>query len=284
MTTIAELLNEAQAQLVASDSPRLDAEVLLAYVTGRPRTHFIAWPEKELDSGQVEQFRRLVQRRAKGEPVAHITGRREFWSLNLEVTADTLIPRPETELLVEQALELIPQDAAWSIADLGTGSGAIALAIANERPGCSVVAVEMSAKALQVAEKNAGQLGISNITFVLGKWFEPLSGQRFELIVSNPPYIQERDIHLSEGDVRFEPRSALVSGEDGLDDIRTLVYQAKSHLLPDGWLLLEHGYDQGQEVRAIMKREGYRHVRDIPDYQGHDRVAIGRIPAKQEKG
>lgn len=258
-----------------SDSARIDAELLLCHVLGVNRTYLFTWPEHELSAETLQALEFLLARRESGEPVAHILGRREFWSLELAVTADTLIPRPETELLVEMALERIPYDAEWQIADLGTGSGAIALAIASERPACHITAVERSPGALKVAQQNAERLGITNVTFFLGSWFEPLTGQRFELIVSNPPYIPSADPHLSEGDVRFEPASALIAGEDGLDDIRFLVANAPQYLKSPGWLLLEHGYDQGGAVVALLDQAGYSATADRVDLQGHGRVAMG---------
>jgi release factor glutamine methyltransferase len=258
-----------------SDSARLDAELLLCQVLGRPRSYLYTWPEYELDEAQAEALEKLVERRLGGEPVAHILGRREFWSLELAVSADTLIPRPETELLVEAALARIPEQADWSVADLGTGSGAIALAIASERPNCRVTAVERSAGALEVAKQNASRLGLSNVEFLQGEWFAPLAGRRFQVILSNPPYIPESDPHLSRGDLRFEPRSALAAGPDGLDDIRQLVSGAPAFLCPPGWLLLEHGYDQGTAVTGLLGDAGYTEVADLADLQGHGRVAVG---------
>ena len=275
MNTIAQLLDEAQTQLTASDTPRLDAEVLLSHVTGYSRTHFFTWPEEQLEAPLVERFHKLVSRRAAGEPVAHLTGLREFWSLELEVTSDTLIPRPDTELLVEQALGMVPEEAVWDIADMGTGSGAIALAIASERPNSRVVAVERSDRALEVARRNGQRLGLTNVTFLSGNWFSPLAGETFDLIVSNPPYIASRDPHLSEGDVRFEPPAALSSGEDGLDDIRFLISHAPGHLKSGGWLMLEHGYEQGDEVMRLLKQEGYSKVVCFHDLQGYERVTAG---------
>lgn len=262
-----------------SDTPRLDAELLLCQVLGVSRSYLFTWPERELSGEQLAILEPLLARREGGEPVAHILGRREFWSLELAVTADTLIPRPETELLVEAALERIPPDAAWQIADLGTGSGAIALAIASERPHCRITAVERSEGALAVARQNAECLAIPNVRFLPGSWFEPLAGQRFELILSNPPYIPRLDPHLSEGDVRFEPITALAAGEDGLDDIRHLVANAPLFLQSPGWLLLEHGYDQGEAVTTLLREAGYVEVDDLSDLQGHGRVAVGRRDA-----
>ncbi len=259
-----------------SDSARLDAELLLCHVLGKPRTYLYTWPERELSDAQAVLLEALLTRREHGEPVAHILGRREFWSLELTVSADTLIPRPETELLVEAALARIPEDAAWEIADLGTGSGAIALALASERPACRITALDRSEKALAVARENAKRLGIQNIEFLCGSWFEPLAGRRFQMIVSNPPYIPQYDPHLQQGDVRFEPMTALASGKEGLDDIRQLISGAPHHLRPPGWLLLEHGYDQGEAVLMLLQEADYSDVVDLPDLQGHGRVAVGK--------
>jgi len=275
---IAETVQQAGVKLqVISDTPRLDAELLLCEVLERPRSYLFTWPERDLTPEQTEAFNGLLTRRLEGEPVAHILGRREFWTLELSVTPDTLIPRPETELLVETALARIPVDAEWNIADLGTGSGAIALAIASERPGCRITAVERSDEALAVARENAARNGLDNVVFVGGSWFEPLAGRHFEMIVSNPPYIPQRDPHLNEGDVRFEPMTALASGTDGLDDIRHLVAAAPAFLAAPGWLLLEHGYDQGADVVALLQQAGYREGDDLEDLQGHGRVAVGRL-------
>ncbi len=277
---IANTLKETAERLQPlSESARLDAELLLCHVLGRPRSYLYTWPEVELGAMEQQALERLVERRLGGEPIAHILGRREFWSLELAVSADTLIPRPETELLVEAALERIPDEAEWSIADLGTGSGAIALAIASERPHCHVTAVERSEGALVMARENAGRLGLENVEILQGDWFSPLDGRRFEMILSNPPYISADDPHLGQGDVRFEPLSALASGADGLSDIRQLVAEAVDFLHSPGWLLLEHGYDQGAAVTTLMRDAGYVAVTDLTDLQGHGRVALGRCPA-----
>lgn len=274
---IAHTLQQIAERLAAvSDSARLDAELLLCHVLGRPRSYLYTWPEQELDKAQAEALGKLVERRQGGEPVAHILGKREFWSLELAVSADTLIPRPETELLVEAALTRIPGQAEWAVADLGTGSGAIALAIASERPRCRITAVERSAGALAMARQNARALGIANVEFLQGEWFVPLAGRRFQVIISNPPYIPENDPHLSRGDLRFEPHSALAAGADGLADIRQLVSGAPARLCPPGWLLLEHGYDQGAAVTGLLSDAGYAEVADLADLQGHARVAVGR--------
>ncbi len=274
---IAEALQDATVRLrPVQDIARLDAEVLLAHVLGRDRTYLHTWPERELCAEELARFEALLQRRLKGEPVAHLTGTRAFWTLDLQVGPATLIPRPETELLVEAALARLPGSGDCRILDLGTGSGAIALALASECPGCRVEAVERSEAALAVARENAVRLGLDNVTFHAGDWFEPLADERFDLILSNPPYIPRHDPHLEQGDVRFEPRNALISGEDGLDDIRHLIAMAPAHLLPGGWLLLEHGYDQGEAVSALFEAQGFIEVEELRDLQGHGRVALGR--------
>lgn len=274
--TIDEALRGASSRLVDSDSPRLDAELLLCSVLGQTRTYLFTWPDKTLSDEHLQQFDALLVRREAGEPVAHILGERGFWSLDLKVTADTLIPRPETELLVEAVLARLPASTC-RVADLGTGSGAIALAIATECPACEVVAVERSEGALAVAQENAERNHIENVTFYRGSWYEPLRGQQFDVIVSNPPYICADDPHLAEGDVRFEPLTALASGADGLDDIRLIIGGAAAHLEPDGWLLLEHGYDQGAAVSALMRGAGFEAVEVLDDLQGHGRVTLGQL-------
>lgn len=261
-----------------SDSPRLDAELLLCHLLERPRSYLYAWPEFEPDTALIARYHHLLEQRAEGHPIAHLLGEREFWSLPLSVTSDTLIPRPETELLVEQALLRLPTDRPLQVADLGTGSGAIALAIAHERPQAEVHAVDTSAAALSVAEENAHQLGLSNLRFHLGSWFTPLGGMHFDLIASNPPYIPEQDPHLRQGDVRFEPRSALASGADGLDDIRRIIRDAPDHLNPGGWLLIEHGYDQRDALLALLHSAGLEAITDLDDLSGNPRLATARRP------
>lgn len=255
---------------------RVDAEALLLHALGKPRSWLIAHDTDVLDEQVRSAFDAMVARRAGGEPVAYITGRRGFWSLDLEVTPATLIPRPETELLVELALARLPVDRACRVVDLGTGSGAIALAIARERPRADVSAVDLSAEALVVARANASRLGLERVRFVQGTWMTPLSDERFDVIVSNPPYIEAADPHLAQGDLRFEPLTALASGADGLDAIREIVAQAPRHLEPGGWLLMEHGWDQGPAVRGLLERAGYAEVFTAPDLEGRDRVSGGR--------
>jgi release factor glutamine methyltransferase len=279
VATIAELLQNAQVRLAAvSASPHLDAAVLLAEVLGKPRSYLYAWPEQPLAADQVQHFTELVNRRLAEEPVAYIIGRREFWSLELVVTPATLIPRPETELLVELALERIPPDGIMRIADLGTGSGAIALALAWERPRVQVIATDNSTAALTVACLNARRLGIGNVTFRQGDWCAALQGESFAVMVCNPPYVALTDPHLHQGELCFEPRSALVAGPDGLDAIRSITAQAMRHLQPGGWLLLEHGYDQGEQLVALLRARGFMEVMDYRDAAGIDRVACGRHP------
>jgi release factor glutamine methyltransferase len=267
MTDIRTILRQASDVL----GDRLEAELLLAHALGVNRAWFFAHAEDVADAGGTRRFDALVRRRAAGEPIAYITGTRDFWSLTLEVTPATLIPRPETELLVELALDRLP--AGGSVVDLGTGSGAIALAIAKERPDATVVAVDVSAAALDVALRNARRLGLERVEFVQGDWFAPLNGRRFNLVISNPPYIEADDRHLGEGDLRFEPASALASGADGLDDIRRIASGADAHLLPSGAVLIEHGWNQGEAVRRILREAGLVDEFTARDLENRDRVS-----------
>lgn len=271
--TVQSLLREPAA--TALDPA--DAELLLAHALGRSRSWLYAHRDDPIDAVDAERFLALLARRAAGEPAAYLTGRRGFWSFDLRVTPDTLIPRPETELLVELALARIPPEApAPRLADLGTGSGAIALALAHERRRAGVIAVDVSASALDVARANAAELGLVNVAFRQGDWLAPLAGERFDLIASNPPYIAEGDPHLD--DLRHEPAPALSSGRDGLDAIRTIAREAPMHLLRDGWLLLEHGWDQGEAVRGILVAAGFADVMTDRDLEDRDRVTSGRWP------
>lgn len=258
------------------DTARLDAEVLLAFALDRPRSYLHTWPEHELDRDARSRFRDLVERRYAGEPVAYITGWREFWSLNLAVTRDTLIPRPETELLVELALRVVTEGRPMRIADIGTGTGAIALAIASERPQSTVVATDISAAALQVARGNALRLGIRNVEFREGDLCEPLYGETFDILVSNPPYVRNIDPHLARGDVQFEPWGALAAGPGGLDVINRLASCVRDHLAEGGWLLLEHGYDQAREIRQSLSHSGYNEITSHRDGAGHERAISAR--------
>ncbi len=274
MESIAAVLRAARRRVDPAD-----AELLLAHVLQRSRTWLISHADDAMPSGPAEAFETLVQRREAGEPVAYLTGRRGFWRFDLRVTPATLIPRPETERLVELALERIPANAAIALADLGTGSGAIALALASERPRAQVVATDASSEALVVAEGNARDLKLGNVEFRHGDWLAPLDGERYALIASNPPYIAEDDEHLGQGDLRHEPPGALASGRDGLDAIRIIARDALMHIEPGGWLLLEHGWDQGDAVRAILEAAGWTEVSTQPDLEQRDRVTLGRAPA-----
>lgn len=271
-------VRQALASAATMLGDRLEAELLLVHVLGKPRSWLIAHADDVLDTAHTAAFDALVQRRSNGEPVAYITGRRGFWSLDLEVTPATLIPRPETELLVELALDRLPVAAPVRVADLGTGSGAIALAIAHECKSAQVLATDASRDALAVAQRNAARLGIANVAFAHGDWLAPLSTPPYDVIVSNPPYIEADDPHLGQGDLRFEPSSALASGDDGLDDIRRIVADARMHLKPGGWLLMEHGWNQGDAVRALLQAAGYDEVFTAQDLEQRDRVSGGRFP------
>ncbi|MBU2293739.1 MAG: peptide chain release factor N(5)-glutamine methyltransferase [Gammaproteobacteria bacterium] len=274
MATIESLLNHAE--LPDSPTPRLDAELLLAHALGKSRSYLHTWPERELDAPQLERFQAAITRRQAGEPVAYILGQQGFWSLELEVAAHTLIPRPDTELLVETVLALLPATPA-ALLDLGTGTGAIALALASERPAWRLTGVDRVPEAVALAERNRARLKLSNANFAESHWFSALVGQRFQLIVSNPPYIAADDRHLAEGDVRFEPSSALVAGADGLDDIRLIIQQAPDYLEAGGWLLLEHGFDQAVAVRELLSARGFSAVESRRDLGGHERISLGRF-------
>lgn len=260
------------------DEAKLEAQLLLQHVLNVNRAWLIAHENDALQANQHAAFEALLNRRLNGEPIAYILGGRAFYGLDLLVTPDTLIPRPDTETLVEAALAKIPMAAHPSILDLGTGSGAIALAIAKNRPQASVIAVDASKAALAVAKKNAQNLRIDNVEFVLSNWFQHLNNQPFDVIVSNPPYIEENDAHLSQGDLRFEPISALSSGKDGLNDIRQIIENSLVHLLPQGWLMLEHGFNQADKVTDLMANTGFVSIETIKDFGGNNRVTIGKNP------
>ncbi len=293
------LLSEARAH---SEAAAADAPLLLAHILEKPVTWIYAHPEEGVSARQAERFRQLLARRAAGEPLAYLTGEKEFWSLKLKVTPDTLVPRPETELLVEVGLELgdflrsphpnrLPRGEGATppspsgraaggegitILDLGTGSGAIALAIAHERPRWQVTATDLSTEALAVARENARKPGLKNLRFLQGRWYEPLPGEaRFHLILSNPPYVAEGDPHLQGDGVRHEPLSALTAGPEGLDELRTIIRGAPAHLEPGGWLAVEHGAEQGQAVRTLFREAGFERVETRRDLAGRDRVTLG---------
>lgn len=270
-------LKTATLRLTHSDSAKRDAEILLGFVTGRARTYLLAFGETPLTAEQAEQLTVLLARRERGEPVAYLVGEREFWSLPLSVSPATLIPRPDTECLVELALERLPATPC-AILDLGTGTGAIALALASERPDCQLTGIDLQPDAVALAQHNAQKLAINNARFLQGSWFTPVAGQKFALIASNPPYIDEADPHLGQGDVRFEPGSALVAADQGLADLAAIVQQAADYLEPQGWLLLEHGWQQGESVRTLLNAAGFIAVATHRDYGGNDRVTLGQKP------
>ncbi len=246
----------------------------MAHVLETTRSFLYANPELELPGGRTEAFKKIIKQRALGQPIAYLTGTSEFWSLPLKVSPAVLIPRPETELLVETALKNIPPAADWRIADLGTGSGAIALALASERKKCEIHATDISAAALEVARENAGHLGFDHVRFHHGSWTRPLQG-KFHLIASNPPYVEAGDRHLKRGGLRFEPSEALTPGPDGLSAIREITGQARAMLVDGGWLMFEHGWDQGPAVRGILADDGFAMVETLKDLQGHERVTAG---------
>jgi len=272
--SIKNLLTLARQKLSDSSSARFDAEILMAHVLESKRSFLYANPEFELPANRSEAFKKLVKQRAAGQPVAYLVESSEFWSLPLKVNPSVLIPRPDTERLVEAALSKIPESADWRIADLGTGSGAIALAIASERPKCEIHATDISPAATEVARENARQLGYSQVQFHCGSWTEPLKG-KFHLLVSNPPYIDANDPHLEMGDLRFEPRNALCPGVDGLSAIREICLLAKPKLVDGGWLMFEHGWEQGPATRQVMKETAFTRLETLKDLQGHDRVTVG---------
>lgn len=270
-----------RAALTQSGLVPLDAQVLLAHVLGCDRAWLAAHGADVLARESAERFFMLAKRRRdQGEPVAYLSGTREFWSLPLAVTPDVLIPRPETETLVEAALARLPRGGQANVLDLGTGSGAIALALAHERPEAEVWAVEASAAALRVARANAQRLGLGRVRFVQSDWYAdlPADAPAFDAIVANPPYVARGDAHLAEGDVRHEPHAALVAGADGLDALRTIVAGAASRLRPAGWLLVEHGHDQAHAVRALFAAAGFEALQSLRDLAGIPRVALGRRP------
>lgn len=267
-----------QAQPFSSESPRLDAEILLASVLDVSRAYLKTWPEKKLSPEQQKNFQALIVKRQQGQPVAYLLGEWEFWSLPIKVTPDTLIPRPETERLVELALEKCTLKVA-TVADLGTGSGAIALALATENPAWSLFATDISPKALAIATANATALGLNNINFFAGSWFSALPDTQFDLIVSNPPYIAQHDPQLQSCVINWEPKSALIAEAQGLADLAAIISQAPLFLKPGAWLILEHGYNQGVAVASLFQQHGYGQIITEQDLEGRDRVSCGQWPA-----
>jgi release factor glutamine methyltransferase len=276
--TIAAAMAMRQRLLGASDSPDLDVALLLCHCLGKPRSYVYTWPERVLETIQAQQFLVLLNRRVAGEPIAHILGERDFWSLPLAVSPLTLIPRPDTECLVERALAMLSARTKPQILDLGTGTGAIALALASERADAFVLASDFSAEVVSLAEQNRMALGLMNVRLVCSNWFAAIPAQCFSLIVSNPPYIDFQDPHLSEGDVRFEPASALVAANGGMADLLSIIGEAPAYLLNGGELLLEHGYHQGESVRQALVERGFVDVASQADYGGNERISWGTWP------
>jgi release factor glutamine methyltransferase len=278
VTTLAQALKTAISHLYMHDQAGLDAEVLLAHVLQKPRVYLHAWPEAELSQEQETQFLNIISQRAAGRPVAYLTGQREFWSLNLAVTPDVLIPRPETELLVERTLAILPENEVLRVADLGTGSGAIAIALAHERRHWRLYAIDRSIRCVELAQGNARRLGIDNLCFINADWSTALANQCFDAIVANPPYVAARDPHLQQGDVRFEPASALTSGPQGLDDLRRLTEDAPRVLKPGGWIVLEHAMEQAAEIHKLLNNMAFTSISTTRDLAGLERVSCAQQP------
>ena len=276
MTTIAELLREAEQRINCSDTTKLDAEILLCDVMQFNRSKIYAHPQQLIPDDKSVLFKSLIEQRRQGRPIAHLTGKKEFWSLELAVNKETLIPRPETECLVEAALLMIPDEESFNILDLGTGSGAIAIAIASERPNSTIVATDINPDALNMAKKNTVSHALTNIKFLLSDWYKNIPSQSFDLIVSNPPYVKQDDKHLSQGDVRFEPELALVAGKDGMKAINIILENARSYLTNNAFLLIEHGYDQKALVTHAFQIYGFKQIKTLQDLSGQDRVTYGQ--------
>lgn len=277
MQDIQSALTEATRLLAdSSDSPELDAEILLCLILEKNRSYLRSWPKKQLHAQQRLQYKALLKQRQQGTPIAYITGQREFWSREFKVTQDVLIPRPDTELLIELSLPLIPKDKSCKLIDLGTGSGAIAVTLAAERPYAQVIATDMSEAALKIAKQNADYHHCRNVRFAQSIWFSEISDTDFDLVISNPPYIAPNDPHLQQGDLRFEPQSALVADDNGLKDISLIAESACKHLKEGGYLLIEHGYNQADPVRAIFESFDYANIQSHTDLGGNPRVTIGQ--------
>ncbi|MCK5720867.1 MAG: peptide chain release factor N(5)-glutamine methyltransferase [Thiomargarita sp.] len=277
MSNIQKILTESIQLLTQSDSPRLDSEILLCHVLGVTRSYLYAWSDKQLSIEQYSQFKILLNRRIKNEPIAYITGYKEFWSLNLQVTKATLIPRPETELLVEQVLTRLTTNSQKQIIDLGTGSGAIALAIAKERPYCHILATDSSKAALKIAKKNAKSLKLTQVNFIHSHWWKNLNTIKVDIVVSNPPYIAINDSHLNQANIQYEPKSALIAGKYGLNAIQEIIAESYFHLKSKAWLLLEHGYDQEKSVCKLFLQHKYKAIKTYYDLNNIPRVTVGQI-------
>ena len=277
MATIRQLIADGEQALAGSDSARLDAEILLAKAINKTRTWLYTWPEHVPALPEQHLYLDMLRRRRAGEPVAYLTHGREFWGLDLKINPCVLIPRPETELLVQSLLATLDGIDTARVADLGTGSGAVALALASERPRWRIVATDSATEALDLARENAARLGIDNVSFMPGEWLAPLAGMTFDAIVSNPPYVAEGDPHLAQGDVRFEPAHALVSADNGLADIRRIATDSPACLADGGWLMVEHGFDQGPAVREIFDAAGFIDVVTYKDLAGHERITAGQV-------
>lgn len=284
MSTIHEVRQLKQRLAHVSDSPEVDVDYLLCHVLEKPASYLRTWPEKLLLPAQLEAFNSLLERRLAGEPIAYILGYRAFWDFDLAVSSDTLIPRADTEVLVETALRIYTDQLSLPkrVLDLGTGTGAIALALAKECSVWSVLGCDLMPGAVELAQHNQARLGISNVSFIQSSWFDVIDGD-FDLIVSNPPYIDPEDPHLAQGDVRFEPLSALIADDKGMADIRHIATHATSRLHHQGWLMFEHGYDQGEACRSLLMQLGYQQVETVRDYGDNDRVTLGQwlTPVKE---
>ncbi|MBT1065339.1 peptide chain release factor N(5)-glutamine methyltransferase [Bowmanella sp. Y26] len=275
--TIQDALQWARSELTCSDSASLDARVLLCHCLQVSAVYLHTWPEKLLDENTWQQFQDLIRKRVQGLPVAHLTGTRDFWTLSLTVNEHTLIPRPETELLVETALSLF-DDTPIDALDLGTGTGAIALALASERQSWTVTGVDRIEQSVELARLNARQNNLEQVRFFASNWFDAIDQHRYSLIISNPPYVEPHSPYLTQGDVRFEPLSALTAEDLGLADLRKIISQASQYLVDSGWLLLEHGHAQGQAVRDLMQQAGFMGINTLKDLAGLDRVTLGQWP------
>ena len=281
--TIKNTLDRAyEALKLVSDTAHLDAQILLSHCMQCTRTYLYTWPEKKMTESQTTHFQKLLNKRINGEPVAYLTGVKSFWNMELKVSPATLIPRPETELLVEASLACISAEKSSSILELGTGSAAIALALAQERLDCQIKTIEVSKQAYVIAQANIEKYSHGNVVLLEGHWFSPLVNERFDMIVSNPPYVADDDVHLKQGDVRFEPQQALISGAEGLDDLKHIISTAQTYLSDDGWLLVEHGYNQAEAVHDLFLLHEYMNIKQLTDHAGHIRVTAATAKAHKK--